>query len=240
MAIIVPAILPSSHEDLEGKLARLPKGVREVQVDIVDGQFASPATWPYDGSWRTFRDQVEGGETLPQIGQFAYELDLMVRNPLEVIGTWIDAGARRITLHAESTPHLPSVMSEIQVRYGHDQGFAPDLLSLGLAINVASDLALIEPYLTTVDYVQFMGIASIGKQGQPFDTRVLQKIRAFRKKHPYVPVQVDGGVSLSTAPELFELGVERLVVGSALFKAADIEAELEKFRDLAVEYGSYA
>jgi ribulose-phosphate 3-epimerase len=238
MAIIVPAILPSSKEDLEGKLARLPKTVRDIQIDIVDGQYVAPATWPYDGSLKAFEHGVrESGEALPYVGQFNVEVDLMVRDAEHVVGTWIDAGAKRITLHAESIPQLPKVLGNLQVHYGHDKGFAPDLLSIGLAIQVTTDISLIEPYMNMIDYVQFMGIASIGKQGQPFDTRVLQKIRQFKRLHPDMPVQVDGGVSLTTAPELFELGVNRLVVGSALFKQSDIGAAIEEFKKLAGEYG---
>ena len=48
MSIIVPAILPSSRRDLVTKLDALAGLVDEVQVDIVDGLFAGPATWPYD------------------------------------------------------------------------------------------------------------------------------------------------------------------------------------------------
>ncbi|HEX2792553.1 MAG TPA: hypothetical protein VHO23_02465 [Candidatus Paceibacterota bacterium] len=236
MGIIVPALLPKSRVDLENKLARLSGLVTGVQIDIVDGRFAAPATWPYaPGS----HSDVPHEDTLPHLGEFRFELDLMVENAGAVAGSWIDQGVTRLTIHAESAHDLPKLLKDLERTYGYDKGFAPGLLSIGLSLGIATDLALIEPYLGMADYVQFMGIASIGKQGEPFDPRVLQRVKAFRKRHPDMPMQVDGGVSLHTAPALLDAGVSRLIVGSALWKGNDPKAEIEKFNELAQEYGIY-
>lgn len=236
MSIIVPAILPASREDLENKLARLSGLVDCVQIDIVDGRYASPATWPYaPGS----HSDTPHEETLPHLGDFRFELDLMVEDAGVVAGAWIDQGVSRLTIHAESARDLPKLLENLQRTYGHDKGFAPELLSIGLAIGVTTELTLIEPFLDQADYVQFMGIASIGKQGQPFDARALKRVKEFRRKYPDTPMQVDGGVNLHTAPALLDAGVSRLVVGSALWKGNDPKAELEKFNELAQEYGIY-
>jgi pentose-5-phosphate-3-epimerase len=56
MSVIVPAILPTSRDDLDEKLLRLHGLVDAVQVDVVDGRFVTPASWPYkdaQGSTRT-------------------------------------------------------------------------------------------------------------------------------------------------------------------------------------------
>jgi ribulose-phosphate 3-epimerase len=164
----------------------------------------------------------------------------MVEEPENVIRHWIDAGATRVIIHAETTRMLPKLMNELASTYGHDKDFTPELLSFGLAINVSTELALIEPFLHQCDFVQFMGIAKIGKQGEPFDKAVLPKIAAFRKKYPAMPLQVDGGVSLETAPGLLQAGVTRLVVGSDLWKAPDLAAELKKLQGLVQTYGLYA
>lgn len=236
MGAIIPAILPASREDLESKLARLHGLTRSVQIDVVDGRYASPATWPY-----TERGTSDLGSEglLPYLGHFQYEFDLMVENPGLVAGAWVDHGAARLTLHAESTRDLDAVIGTLEREYGHDKGFAPDLLAIGLAVGAEADLALINPYLDRIDYVQFMGIRTIGRQGEPFDTRIVRKIVAFRKEHPDIRVQVDGGVNLSTAPILLDAGVSRLIVGSGLWKAPNLEAELAKYQQLAEEYGIY-
>ncbi len=238
MSVIVPAILPTSRDDLDEKLLRLHGLVDAVQVDVVDGRFVTPASWPYkdvQGNTRT-----PSGDSFPYLGQITYEVDLMVEEPENVIRHWIDAGATRVVIHAETTRMLPKLMNELSTTYGHDKDFTPDLLAFGLAINVSTELALIEPFLHQCDFVQFMGIAKIGRQGEPFDKRVLAKISAFRKKYPAMPLQVDGGVSLETAPGLLQAGVTRLVVGSDLWKAPDLAAELKKLQGLVQTYGLYA
>jgi ribulose-phosphate 3-epimerase len=106
-----------------------------------------------------------------------------------------------------------------------------------VALNIASDLALIEPCLPEVSYVQFMGIAQIGKQGQRFDDRVFEKITAFHARHPDIPIQVDGGVSLGNAKKLVALGVSTLVVGSALLHSSDPIALTLAFEELETPFG---
>ena len=241
MSIIVPAILPVSHNDLESKLALIEGYAHAVQIDMVDGKFIGPPTWPYVGhdDARTRAIMAEEAH-LPYVDTIDFEMDLMVSNPVDVVGTWLAAGAKRLTIHAESTKDLNVLMHELQVTYGHEKEFAPDLLQVGIALNMQTELSFIEPYLQHMDYVQFMGIDHIGKQGENFDPMVTRKIAVFRERHPDMPIQVDGGVSLLTAPRLLAAGVDRLIVGSAIWRAPDVREALNAFNELAAEYGMYA
>ncbi len=235
MSALVPAIIPTSREDLERKLSALYELVTDVQIDSVDGKFAQPACWPYTNTPPIVEFGTED-QALPYLGSFVYEIDLMVQDADTVVGAWVEAGASRIVLHAESTPYLAQAIQNIQTLYGHAKDFAPHLLSLGLAVNIKTDLAVIEPFLDRIDYVQFMGIDDIGKQGQSFDPLVLRKIKDLRNRHD-LPIQVDGGIKLDTAKQLLEAGVTRLVVGSDLWKASNLGEEVQKFKDLIQEYG---
>jgi ribulose-phosphate 3-epimerase len=237
MSTIIPAILPTSYEDLEAKL-RIAVGHSEfVQIDAVDGKFIPHASWPYlNADDRHTKLVLKGEEMLPFVGSIQFEMDLMVSDPEAVIGTWIEAGANRITIHAESVQKLPAFMEEMATMYGHAKGFAPNLFSLGIAIGLDTELSLIEPFVEKVDYVQFMAIARLGRQGEPFDPRVLRKIAVFKERHPSVTVQVDGGVSLDTAPQLLKAGVDRLIVGSAIWGAEDPVAQMQAFVALIEEH----
>lgn len=239
MGIIVPAILPTSRHDLDEKLARLVGLATDVQIDIVDGKFASPATWPYANGGEDFARMSAEGKTINNIDDLHVEVDLMVSDPEQITGTWIAAGATRILAHLESTQYLPRLITDLKVKYGHEKGFASDMLSFGLALNVSTELELLEPYLPDIDYVQFMGIKNIGKQGQPFATEVLTRIAIFHKKHPDIEIQVDGGVNFESAPLLLNAGVSRLVVGSALWKAPDLHEAFRKLSGLTEEHGLY-
>ena len=239
MGVIVPAVLPLSREDLETKLGSFVGLVDAVQIDIVDGAFASPASWPYTNGAKEFAAFAASGANFPHFADFKFEIDLMAGNPETVIGSWIALGASRITVHVESTTYLPKIVSDFNEKYGHEKGFALDLLSFGFAIGMQTDVGFLEPFLTDLDYVQFMGIDSIGKQGMPFDPAVVDRIRAFKKKHPDMKVQVDGGVTLETAPALLDAGVDRLIVGHALRDAPDLPKALKEFNELTEKYGLY-
>ncbi|MBU0750213.1 hypothetical protein KKH15_01720 [Patescibacteria group bacterium] len=236
MSVIVPAILSSSREDIEGKLAQLSKlTVDSVQIDVVDGVFAPSTTWPYSEE----ETSLDVGETFPYLGQISYEVDLMVQNPEKVIASWISAGASKITIHAKSTNYIGALLKNIRTTYGHDKDFAPDLLSIGIALDINADIAILDPFIDQIEYVQFMGIADIGVQGEPFDSRVLDKVRMWKRRNPSIPIQVDGGVSLMTASALLDAGVSKLIVGSALWRAPHLDVELRKFTLLAEEHGIY-
>lgn len=231
MGLIIPAVLPSSKEDLEEKLAlfrRIPE-VSRIQIDVVDEHFASPPSWPYSapGELQTL---VERNQMLPALDHIVYEIDLMCLDADRSADAWLKLGATRLTFHAESSTDLPRLIMSSRGRYG-------DVISFGCALNVASDLSLLEPCLREIQYVQFMGIASIGKQGQSFDQRVLEKIRAFHAHHPEVPMQVDGGVSLESAKQLLALGVSNLVVGSGILRANDPAVAFAEFEALQSSFG---
>lgn len=236
MSAIIPAILPASREELAQKLLLLQGVATEVQIDVIDGKYAAaPASWPYAEG-----DSVpQEDELVTLTGPIRFEIDLMARTPEEVLGSWMRAGAHRLTVHAESTAQLSELVSSMRTKYGHDKEFAPGLFSFGLAIGMATETALIEPYLSECDYIQFMGITTIGKQGQMFDSRVIPKIAAFHRKYPDMPIQVDGGVSLENIPQLLRAGASRLVVGSAFWRAQDPKSELTKMMQLAQTSGLF-
>ena len=225
MSIVVPAVLPTSAKDLEEKLALFAsfQGISRVQIDVVDGTFASPASWPYNALTGVLR-----GETLPHLDRIEYEIDLMCFDVEHAIRYWLPLGASRLTLHVETATDMSRLLASIARTYGAGDG----LLSVGLALNNTTDLALIEPYLDHVQYVQCMGIASIGKQGQVFDRRVLPKVSTLRKNHPHLPVQIDGGISLANAHLFTKLGVTNLIMGSSLIHSPDPQSVIDAIENL--------
>tara|TARA_R110000824_G_scaffold401771_1_gene615954 strand:+ start:618630 stop:619352 length:723 start_codon:yes stop_codon:yes gene_type:complete len=239
MSIIVPAILPTSREDLIEKLKALEGLVDEVQVDIVDGVYASPPTWPYDTGPGELARMLSEGDMIPHAGECRIEMDLMVEHPEKTMGAWIELGASRITIHAASVTHLPRLLHDFKTEYGYSKEFSSSLLAIGVAVPPGTSPEDLTPFLDQIDYVQFMGIKHVGRQGEPFDQEVLMTIKRFRARHPNVPIQVDGGVSLHTAPKLLELGVSRLVVGSGIWKAASVPKAIQEFKEITVERGIY-
>ncbi len=178
---------------------------------------------------------VGRGKMLPSLDRIEYEIDLMCFDALAAAQSWLTLGASRLTFHTESAVDFPQFLASARKRYGTGDGFASGLVSFGLALNIDSSFAHIKPCIEEVNYVQFMGIAKIGRQGEPFDERVLKKIETFHKMYPAMPIQVDGGVSLKNAKKLLALDVSRIIVGSAL--ARDPMKAFAAFEALQNPYG---
>jgi ribulose-phosphate 3-epimerase len=206
---IIPAIMPESFEDLNKKYSRVKDFVNTVQIDVMDGEFVPSKDWPY-----------VGGE-LEQI-DFDFGVDLMVSNPKDVIESWVKAGAKRVVIHIESTENIEEVFLKI-----------PSDIEVGIALNTTTPNEQIYPLIEKIDFVQFMGIEKIGYQGQAFDERVLEKIKDLREKYSRVIINVDGAVSLETAPRLIEAGANRLAVGSVIFGSDDVEEIIKQLSNVS-------
>ena len=236
---IIPAVMPHHYEDLGEHLNRVTGLVDMVQIDIMDGHFVKGTTWPYKSGTVTpdehFEHILHEDEGLPSWQEFDFEIDLMVNKPENIWQQWVSAGARRIVIHQESTEKMAEIIAEFREQFPKQDEHGLFDVELGIAQNITTPIETLAPFLDDVDFVQLMGIAEIGKQGEPFDERVLPKIEALRQVAPHVVISVDGGVSHESARALILAGVNRLVVGSALFESEDLVDSLEVFKHLARE-----
>src|SRR3989344_179189 len=221
---IIPAVMPRSFMELREYVEQAKGLVPLMQIDVMDGIFVPEKSWPYtEGDYEGFMRLVEGNENLEEWAEMDFEADLMIANPDTEIDKWIRAGARRIVVHGES----PHVFGEIFSRFKdraherHEGDYFDKPLEIGVALDIDTPNELLSHWIRDIDFAQFMGIARIGFQGQPFDERVLEKIRSFHTEYPGVTISVDGGVSLATAPRLVEAGATRLVAGSANLEGGD-------------------
>jgi pentose-5-phosphate-3-epimerase len=202
---IIPAIIPQSYDDLVSAVHSL-AGLPEVHVDVVDGVFAPNSSWPYTDS-----SNVAGVYSLLQA--FSLEVDLMVDRPLVAAKDWLTAGADQLVFHIE-TISVESLKSFIEAHS----------VTVGVAISSPTPLEKLYPYLPFVDYVQVMGIAAIGTQGQPFDESVIARIKTLSAKFPNLPLSIDGSVNVVTLERLKLLPLARFIVGSAIMGAPDPKA----------------
>lgn len=231
MIEVIPAIMPKTKNELEKLVRSVHEHVPIVQLDVMDGVFVRNTSWPY-GAEKEFRKMVQDRELLPFEEELDYGIDLMVDAPEHVIEDWMHLQVRRITVHIESTKHMENIIRDVEAHVTRALSENLEQVTLGIAINTTTPVERIEPYLFDVDFVQCMGIATIGKQGEPFDERVIGQIEEVKRRHPELPVSVDGGVSLETAPRLIEAGANRLVSGSAVFTSKDPKQAIEKLRAL--------
>lgn len=232
---IIPAILPAHFAELEQKVAQVRAAsiadLTTIQIDICDGKYTPNATWPYRKADQSFEAILREERGLPGWEDFDFEIDLMACEPEKLLGDWLTAGASRVIIHLDAlSADTAAAMEEL----GRIIASARGLVEVGIAVGVetsseriAAVAALAAQHKEDIGVVQCMGIARAGFQGQPFDERVLAKIAEVKAEFPGVPVSVDGGVSLDTVGRLAEMGVSRVVAGSAIFEIGSVRENVE-------------
>lgn len=234
MSEIIPAIIPKSFSDLNEKLSLVKGFAPLVQIDVLDGKFTSQRSWPYIFSPDPdFVKIIREEEGFPFSDNFEFEIDLMVADPESHFQEWISAGARRLIPHIESFENSDSAACTVK-RFKEQFTSVDSILALeiGMAINIETPNESLDPLILDVDFVQCMGIQDIGSQGQPFNDRVLEKVKELHSKYPDLTISIDGGVNADSIPLLVEAGAKRFVVGSAIFGSDDIPATIEELKNL--------
>ncbi len=200
MIPIVPAIIPISAEQLKAILPGLSFSP-EIHIDVVDGVFVPYQSWPYNPLGQPKEVQLF-------TDRFTLEVDLMVAEPLAAAEAWIAAGADMLVFHTEH------ISPDAFARFVEGTK-----ISVGIAAVNDTALSDLEPYLARADYIQLMGIAKVGAQGQPFDERVLERIAALKLRHPRLSITIDGSVNKDTIKKLAAAGADRFICGSAIVGA---------------------
>lgn len=213
---IVPAIIPASESEVVAFTKSLGFS-HELHLDVVDGKFVTSVSWPI----------FPAGEPVaikPHTDKFTLEVDLMMESPIPSARAWEKAGADMIIFHVE-TVDLASFKDFVE--YSD--------VSVGISFSGDTPIETIFPYVPFADYVQVMGIHTIGSQGQPFSEKTFSYIEQIKNKFPNTPVSVDGSVNASTIPRLVKAGVDRLIVGSAIVKRENPQEAYEELRTLVNE-----
>jgi pentose-5-phosphate-3-epimerase len=228
MIKITPAILPHSYRGIEAAAEKVVDAVDSVQIDFVDGHFASNRTWLFNNKdEEKLHDIMDEEMGMPYWDSLNYEFDLMVKDPLQYLETFIALGPSKMIFHIEGLKEEKTLAFFETL---------PDILQqairFGMAIGIDTDPALLAPYMPYIESIQCMGIKNVGFQAQAFDEGVFAQIKRVRELYPDKMIAVDGAVSLENAQQLVEAGVTELVIGSALFQNIDSRATIEAFRKL--------
>ncbi len=209
MAVIIPAVIGRAWSEVKQKIKQLEGLVPWIQVDVVDGQFAAPATWQTAGDLTELHSQTK------------IEVHLMIEHPEATLADWLGV-ADRVLIHYEATDHLPEIIN----------AFAGLPVIAGVALKLATPIERVLPFLDKITVVQLMSIKEIGAYGQPFADQVLEKISTLRKTNSDVIISVDGGIDLINGKKCLAAGANNLVVGSALWQSPNITETIHEFQKL--------
>jgi ribulose-phosphate 3-epimerase len=215
---VAPSILAANFACLEREIqAAESGGAREIHVDVMDGHFVPNLTIgvPVVASIRAIT-------TLP------LEVHLMIDNPGDFVDPFVRAGADRIYVHQEATPHLDRVLNAIRERGAE----------AGVAINPATPASLLTEVLDLAAVVLVMSV-NPGFGGQQFIPRSIGKIRELAgmrtRYNGDFRIAVDGGVALDNVGEIVRAGAEILVAGTSVFHTPDAAAAVRQMLDRAQE-----
>jgi ribulose-phosphate 3-epimerase len=216
---IAPSILAADFAELAAEVERVAADADLLHVDCMDGHYVPNLTIgpPVVKSLRARTDLY-------------LDCHLMVSNPGALLDAFADAGANGCTVHVELGDPRP-LFDRIRALG----------MNVGLTLEPETPYAAVEPYLDDVDVLLVMSVHT-GFGGQPFIPEVLEKARQARdaidaRRLP-VELEIDGGITLETAPLAAAAGVDILVAGTAIFRQPDPAGAARGLRTVAEAAGT--
>lgn len=198
--IISPSLLAANFGNLEADIQTINKSSAQwVHCDVMDGVFVPNIS---------FGQPVV--KFVSKISTKLVDVHLMIVEPEKHIDSFIDSGAKNITIHYEACRHLHRTIYQIK-----DKG-----IMAGVSLNPHTPIHLLEEIIGDVDLVLIMSV-NPGFGGQKFIETSYSKIAKLKelidKKNSKAIIQVDGGVTVKNASELYKYGATNLVAGTTVF-----------------------
>ena len=209
--IISPSMLSADFGNLERDTKMIDRSAAQwVHIDVMDGVFVPNISFgfPIMKPIRKATDKV-------------LDVHLMIVEPEKYVRRFVEAGADYVTFHYEATEKIDFCIDEI-----HSAG-----AKAGISIKPATPASVLKDILAKVELVLVMSVEP-GFGGQSFMPDSLDKVRELKAMREQMGldfiIEIDGGISAKNAAEVFEAGCDAVVAGSAVFGAADPEAEIIK------------
>ena len=185
-----------------------------LHLDVMDGVFVPNISFGFPVL-----------EAVASICKKPLDVHFMTVHPEEYITRTAKLGAMMMNVHYEACTHLHRTVAEI-----HRSG-----MKAGVTLNPSSPVSLLEDIICDVDMVLLMSV-NPGFGGQKFIEHTIEKVKRLRRliseSGSHALIEVDGGVQSETAPRLVAAGVDVLVSGSYVFKAADPIATIHSLKIL--------
>ncbi|MBN1849095.1 MAG: ribulose-phosphate 3-epimerase [Deltaproteobacteria bacterium] len=219
MGKIAPSILSADFTRLGEEIQAVEKaGADYIHIDVMDGHFVPNIT-----IGPMIVAAVKQVTTLP------LDVHLMISNPDQFIGEFVETGADIITVHVEAVNHLHRSLQLIR-KYR---------VKAAVSLNPATPLEMIEYVLNDLDMVLIMTV-NPGFGGQEFIPEVVPKVKRLREiineKGLDMEIEVDGGINPETVHTVSSAGADVFVAGSAIFHSDDYAKTIHLMRKGMVDF----
>ena len=200
---VIPAIAESKWEEFTKKVLLVSSFVRWLHVYVSDGTM---------GTSQTLTDFSKLSILTSQYPGLSFEAHLLTANPEKYVRTLADAGFTRLIAHVESND--PRRFLE-EAKY--------DEVEVGIALDGATELEQVEPFLEEVDCVVVM-TAEAGSVAGAFLPEAVENVKLIRQHYPDLPIEVVGGITGATVQAVKGAGATRIVSSDFIFKNPDAVA----------------
>jgi len=199
-----PGTENKSFAEIANKIELVRPFAKTIHIDICDGKFAPNVTF------------ADPAPFAPYTKDFIFEVHLMVEEPIHHLKRWADVGFQRFIGQIEMMSSQTAFVAEAQL-----------LGDVGLAVDGPTSLDAVKVSYDDVDLMFFYTADRAGYSGKPFQEDRLDKVKALRAQMPYLPIEVDGGITEETIAVAAAAGVNRFVATSFLF---NIETPQKQFQ----------
>lgn len=202
MKIISPSLLSADFLNLGSHCDMINRSQADwFHLDIMDGMFVPNISFglPIVEAVRRATTKV-------------LDVHLMIERPERYVADFRRAGADFLTFHVEATNHIHRTLQAIKA----------EGMRAGVSLCPATSLHTVREVLDDAQMILLMSV-NPGFGGQQFIESTYSKIERLRDMGYTGIIQVDGGVNIDNAPQLFAAGADCLVAGNAIFKSDDPE-----------------
>lgn len=212
--MIAPSLLAADYGQLAAEVASIEQaGADMLHLDVMDGMFVPNISFGADVI-----------AALRETTALPFDVHLMIVDPQRYVDRFVASGADIVTVHAEACVHLHRTIEEI-----HHAG-----VRAGVALNPATPLSAVTHVLDCLDLLLIMSV-NPGFGGQSYLPLAACKLRQAMGLRSELGLdklilEVDGGITAATAPDVIEAGADVLVAGTAVFKASDRKDAISRLR----------
>ena len=208
--LIAPSLLSADFANLERDIRMLNESNCDwYHLDVMDGVFVPNISFGFPVM-----------QAMARVAEKPLDVHLMIVEPEKFVSQVKALGARVMNVHQEATIHLHRLLNQIR----------KEGMMSGVTLNPSTPVCMVEDVLQEADVVMLMSV-NPGFAGQKFIDETVEKVKRLRemidRRNLNTLIEIDGGVSRDNAQMLVEAGVDVLVAGSAVFKAADPKKEID-------------